>query len=217
METHKINYLYPPRPEYCTSPQTLDKYDNGSYFAQPKLNGSMGVLWIFEDGYWELWNRHGQKMTNYKNLQFEKLFRGKKCLTLVGEYLNKNKKGIDGKEFNHKFIIFDILVYENNHLTGITFWERQELLRELFPDFSKEFRENQEYSSYLHTTEHKDTFRVKNFTGNFSNLYNEITKWDVFEGLVIKKAEAKLSPCLNEGNNSGWQIKARKSTKNYQF
>jgi hypothetical protein len=49
------------------------------------------------------------------------------------EFLNKNKKGEDGKPFNLKFVIWDILVYESNYLVGSTIIDRLTLLENLYP------------------------------------------------------------------------------------
>lgn len=46
---------------------------------------------------------------------------------------------------------------------------------------------------------------------------NELVKTDLYEGLVLKKIESKLTFGFNEQNNSDWQIKCRKETKIYNF
>ena len=54
----------------------------------------------------------------------------------------KNKKGLDGKSWNHKFVIFDILVYENDYMSGSTFKSRVDLLDEIFG--------TEDYNEYLY-------------------------------------------------------------------
>ena len=51
----------------------------------------------------------------------------------------------------------------------------------------------------------------------FNNLYNDIVKVDLYEGLVLKKIETKLTYGFQEINNHDWQIKCRKETKVYKF
>jgi hypothetical protein len=58
---------------------------------------------------------------------------------------------------------------------------------------------------------------VKSFENNFLELYNKITKIDMYEGWVLKRKNALLERGTREGNNAGWQLKARKSTKLYSF
>jgi ATP-dependent DNA ligase len=202
--------LYPPRPEYKVSIDTLKKYDNGQYIAQPKLNGSNGVL-ILDKDKWELWNRHRQKMTLYNDkIQFGKLYRGNGEMVLNGEYLNKNKKDGTGKPFNHKFIIFDILKYNGEVLTGKTFVERIALLDELYPC-------KNDKDEFICALDIDDIYRVKNFQNGFEEKYKDLVKIDMYEGLVLKRKNAKLEPMFREGNNSGSMVKVRKETKNYKF
>ena len=58
---------------------------------------------------------------------------------------------------------------------------------------------------------------VKNFDKDFLNLYNDMTKHAVYEGLVLKRRDGVLRPGSTEKNNMDWQIKCRKETKNYTF
>ena len=48
MNYNEFKYLYPPRPQFKIPPEELDKYDNGEYFASPKLNGTACV--VFTNG-----------------------------------------------------------------------------------------------------------------------------------------------------------------------
>ena len=113
--------------------------------------------------------------------------------------------GVAG-EINNKFVIFDILVHEGKYLLGTTFKERQRLLDNLYP--------TKEYDAWV-TQISQDVYRAKNFTTNIPALYKEIIKIDMYEGFVGKKDEGVLEMGMNDGNNKGWQVKARKPTKNY--
>jgi ATP-dependent DNA ligase len=122
--------------------------------------------------------------------------------------MNKNKKGIDGKPWNHKFVIFDILVYNGDYLLGSTFEERVKLLDKLFGTVDE--------NAYLYKIS-ETIYRVKTFYENFTQLWSEITKIDMLEGFVMKKIGAKLERGLTEKNNHLNILKTRKATKNYPF
>lgn len=209
-------FYFPPRPEYKIKSHTLNKYDTGEYFAQIKANGSCGVLEL--NGSPKLYNRHGELMTNTHQLSFEKLTSPKGKNIFTGEYLNKNKKDANGNSFNHRFLIFDILMYEGKNLFGTTFQERCDLLQTILPcEPCRLTKEGIESDDYLCQTDFENIYRMANFTGGFLKIYNKIIKTDYIEGLVLKRRNAKLSPCFNPSANNGWQLKCRKESTNYNF
>jgi ATP-dependent DNA ligase len=116
-----------------------------------------------------------------------------------------------------KFVIWDILVYNGEYLLGKTFLERMQLLEELYP--CVQMRVGESFESYVHlcTTPHKNIYKAPCYDGNFDKLYKSIVDTDLYEGLVLKRKDAKLSYGLTEKNNNDWQIKCRKPTKNYDF
>lgn len=202
-----FKYMYPPRPEYVISPDQLTKYEK-DHLVQPKLDGTCCLIFI-KGNEFKYYGRHkNENFTNFK-LKFSDL-EILKCgndnwNVIVGEYLNKNKKGIDGKPWNHKLIIFDILVYNGEYLLDTTFEERIKLLDNLFGKID----ENQ----YLYKIT-DNIFRVKSFYDNFLERWNDITKTEVFEGFVLKKKQQKLTKGLSEKNNLSH--KCRRTTKNYR-
>ena len=74
-----------------------------------------------------------------------------------------------------------------------------------------------EHFEHLCMTNHKNIFVAPTYNRNFQVLYNSIVDTDLYEGLVLKRADAKLTYGLSEKNNNGWQIKCRKPTKSYKF
>lgn len=212
MEYLKYNYIYPPRPKNPIPPSELDYYDGRNRFiAQPKLNGSN--LSIYTNGGRKMYlqNRHDQPMSSVMITQeIKELYRGDGgWMILNGEYLNKNQKNSFGT-FNHKFVLFDILAYDGDHLVGKTFEERINLIYELYGEetFSNDNNLNQIS---------ENTFSVKSFYKDFHRKYKEITSIPVYEGLVLKRKNSKLENGLSEMNNVRSQIKCRKETRNYRF
>jgi ATP-dependent DNA ligase len=129
-------------------------------------------------------------------------------MVVTGEYMNKSKKDGNGKTFDGCLVLFDILVHKGQYLTGTSFLERAELLDSLFPGV--------EHDGYIYKVS-ENIYRVKNFTTNLKAVYDEISRIDMYEGLVCKKPTGILEDGLRAANNVGWQIKARKETKNYTY
>lgn len=212
--------MFPPRPKNPIHPNAIDEFDNGMMFAQPKLNGSQGILYINEQDF-DFRNRHKEILTNVKidPTELKNLHRGTGDMILCGEYLNKNKNHKTG-EFNHKYILFDILMYDGVHLIGKTFKQRQDILRNLF------YTNSTEFDGLIRKVSGFDNiFIVETFEKDFKNFYNVLTEKDskgedihpVYEGLVIKDRNSKLEYGFSQDNNHKSQVKVRKPTKNYAF
>ena len=203
----KFKYIYPPRPEYVISPDQLIKYEK-DHFIQSKLDGSCVEIYIKGNEFKYFGRHQNENLSNFK-LNFEDL----KVLNcgndnwnlVVGEYMNKNKNGIDGKPWNHKFVVFDILIYDGEYLLNTTFEERVALLDKIFGTIDE--------NEFLYKITDK-IFRVKTFYDNFLEKWNEITKINMLEGVVLKKKEQKLTRAFTEKNNLS--MKCRRPTKNYR-
>jgi ATP-dependent DNA ligase len=212
-------YLYPPRAEQKIKPESLSQYDTGKFLGQVKYNGSASMLYMDGINFQKITNRYREDITNIKKaeIDFQGLYRGTGFIALAGELLNKNKNGEDGNPFNQKFIVWDILVYNGNYLVGYSTTERLELLENLYP--CNRMQQGEKFESYEHLccTGIKGVYRAPTYTKYFSDLYTDIVKTDLYEGFVLKRAEAKLEIGFREKNNSNWQLKCRKETKNYTF
>jgi len=211
MKYTSFRYLYPPRPKNPIPNTELTFWDNGSLIAQPKLNGSNCL--IFTNGEKHIaMNRHNGRLTNFqlKDDEIKELYKGTGGWTVLnGEYLNKNKQDENRKSFNHKFVIFDILVNDGDYLVGKTFEERIVLLDTMFG-------QNECEKSYLYGIS-ENVYRVKTYENLFNMLYDTLTPIDLIEGLVLKRKTARLEMGTSELNNVKSQIKCRKETKNYKY
>jgi len=212
MKYNSYRYIYPPRPKNAIPDSELNFWDNKSLIAQPKLNGSNCV--IFMDGTRNMvMNRHNQRLTNFELSQVE-LNALYKCnpgelMVINGEYLNKSQQDERGVTFNHKLVIFDILVFKSDYLVGSTFSDRITLLDELYGTKDSE-------KPYLYSIS-DNVYRVKSFETGFKQIFDDLTKIDMIEGLVLKRKSAKLEIGNTENNNTKSQLKARKATKNYKY
>ena len=58
---------------------------------------------------------------------------------------------------------------------------------------------------------------VERIMDKFKETYDEITQYQMYEGLVLKRLDGKLENGITSTNNTRTQIKCRKNTKNYAF
>jgi len=205
MKYNNFLYYYPPRPENRITPQSLDNYDDGKFIAQPKLDGSACMLYM-NDNDFKVYDRH--KKEKSWPVDGQQIYKGEGWMVVCGEWLNKNKSDEKGNKFNLKFIIWDILIYNGDYLTGSTYLERVKLLDILYGTES--------YNEYLYNVT-DNFYRVKTFEKNFKELFDNLTKIELFEGVVLKMKEGKLKKGISQKNNILTQIKSRRPTLNYAF
>jgi hypothetical protein len=211
MKYKAFSYIYPPRPANAIPIDNLPEYDNGSFLAQPKLNGSNCVFFMNETQLFVM-NRHAQRLTNFRipTDEIRSLYSGSGWMVLNGEYLNKSKNDEAGQVFNHKLVIFDLLVYNSEYLVGSTFSDRVEMLDNLFS--TKQYEKE-----YLYAIS-ENVFRVKSYDQEFDTLFENITRrGTLIEGVVMKRKKARLEIGNSPNNNSKSQVKCRVATKNYKF
>lgn len=202
-------YIYPPRPENTFPRDGMNKFDNGVFMAQPKFDGSCCEIYI-NPIEWRVMNRHKSLLNGFKINKNEilSITPNKRSNVFVGEYMNKSKKDDMNLIFNDKFVIFDILVYNDEYLIGKTFIERYNIL---FENLNK-IKENS--YSYKITD---NIYLSKNFHDNFGKIWDDLTKIDMIEGLVLKRKNAGLELGISQKNNTKSQLKCRKPTKNYNY
>ncbi len=211
MKYSNYRYLFPPRPKNPIPNTELSFWDNGSLIAQAKLNGSNSSIYTNGEKVIVM-NRHGARLSRVEvdNSEILSLYKGNGGWTVLNcEYLNKNKQDENRKAFNHKFVIFDILVNDGDYLVGKTFEERITLLDTMFG-------QNECEKNYLYGIS-ENVYRVKSYQNQFNMLYDTLTPIDLIEGLVLKRKTARLEMGTSELNNVKSQIKCRKETKNYKY
>lgn len=217
MQYINYQYIYPPRPEYEINQTYLQQYDNGDYVAQVKYNGSCAVVFLPGDGTYKIMNRHKQPLTRVKDIGLHRLETPGRWTVLVGEYLNKSQAGERGL-FNHKFVIFDILVAESEYLTGSTVMQRLTILEGMYPCFGTVAGPTGlEGYRYLCNTNFSGIYRAPSYLTSFDELFKNVIVTPLYEGLVLKRREAQLQFGFTAGNNTDYMLKIRKPTKNYAF
>lgn len=211
MKYPKYRYIFPPRPKNAVPQSELLSWDNGSMIAQPKLNGSNATIYTNGVEVFTM-NRHGDRLTRVeiKSEEILSLYKGTGGWSAFnGEYMNKSKYDENKKLFNHKFVIFDILINDGDYLISKTVEQRIELLDQMFG-------QNDSEKDYLYSVS-DNIYRVKSYENNFNMIYDKFVRVDMLEGLVLKRKNARLETSGSELNNTKWQIKCRKPTLNYKF
>lgn len=218
---------YPPRPEHRIKPESLMRFDTGEYMAQPKFNGSCGVLITGENGEYQLLDRSHdgvqKPLTMIGKLDLTPLAKAHPDSVFIGEYMNKYKLNEAGEKWIDKFIIFDVLKQKGDSFVGYTTRQRREFLIAVFGNMETYVNEKGDLNTrvcthpYCFPTDFDGVYLIRSYYGNFFDRYHELTKIDLIEGLVLKKLEAQLEPAYTEKNNQLWQLKVRKPTKNYDF
>lgn len=215
---NKFQYIYPPRPDNKIPPSELQNFDNGEYIGQPKYNGTCCL--VFTNGRDQfIYNRHKELLSNYsRDIDFKSLAKSNSWYVYVGEYLNKGKLGESGNKLKDMFVIWDVLVWSGEYLIGEKLISRLRLLENIYPCERAVVSHNGlEMYEHICCTEFKGIYKTPTYMNDFKILYDDLVKTDIYEGLVLKKIESKLTYGFQELNNHDWQIKCRKETKIYHF
>jgi hypothetical protein len=207
-------FMFPPRPTLVIAPSALESY-GVEWAGQIKSNGCCSVLSVPRSGKPTLYGKDGQVLSNVdKSIDFRELGSKGGDTVLCGEYMNKNKKREDGRKFNHVFVLWDALMIGGRSLRGATTDDRLRELEEIMPrgrDGEWLLRYTSAGPFYMARTLHT-SHKV-----GFLDMFNECSKVDFIEGLVLKRRNARLEPCVRASANSGWMVKARKPTNSYDI
>lgn len=206
-------FLYPPRIEHKLQPASLIRFDDGKYIGQPKFDGSSVSVAISEDKAIAK-ERHNTFFAIPPTFDFKALHRGNGFMCLTGEFMNKSKKDEKGQAFKG-FCIWDITAFDGKILIGSTIEERVELLKRLYPSTGE--LTTASGTPYAFKTNVPFIFRAANIYSNFVKTYKELSSVDMIEGFVLKRIGGKLEMMRVEKNNTGWVVKVRKATNNYEF
>lgn len=206
MTYDRYMYVWPPRPEVKIPVSMTKFYDKRGWISQAKLNGTCTV--IFTNGKDCIFKtRHNDDHKAWQPLPehvefFNSTAQEGKWNVFVAELMH-NKSPL----LKNVLYVFDMLVSGGISLAGTTFGGRQFILEQIIP--GKETDLWYEHNAYV--------VRARNHAGVSSELYKRITEIPYVEGVVLKNPNAKLELCNRQDNNTGWQVKCRKVTKNYGF
>lgn len=217
-----MSFLFPPRAETAINPapDILNSTHIADYIATVKYNGDAVV--VVSDGHSiRVYNRHGQPYSKNKviNPEIHRCQKGRIQL-LCGEYLSKGQIGEHGK-CNDVFVIWDLLVVNSIYLLGSDYYHRMMDIEALFEPTKISIAPNGEIQAFEFLRwGNVANIGVAAHISPTCDLFDEflrITPYQLYEGFVLKKRHAPLEPGFTAKNNTGWQLKVRKPTKNYAF
>ena len=208
MEYKEFKFLYPPRPEFALPSDRIKFYQEQGWAAQVKKNGTCTIIAKSPDGEFVAMNRHASMHKAWQLTQHIKQALGELLPTgywtvLCAEIMHSKTPTIKDTIFVH-----DVLVHMNQHLVGSTFESRQFILERLLP------KGTEKYSHYEITP---FIWRARLFKDKIQSLFQSLEDTKIDEGVVLKKLDGVLKPCIKPDANSAWQAKVRYPNKNYQF
>lgn len=118
-------------------------------------------------------------------------------------------------------VVFDILVYESKYLVGSRCEDRIGLLHRFLdvkpwlPD--QPFEQVTGHELAVTISDRPNLWCIKTFSRNLKDRYQDHIELDEVEGLVLKNRQGTLDWGTSEANNASWQVRCRKSTKNYSW
>ena len=240
MQVQHDQYIFPPRSKDAIPRADTEIFGMLGWIAQPKYNDSHALIKYCPDGSIELWNRHAERFRTYHapaHLIEE--------LQTIGHRL-KIKPGtvtiLDGGILDQKHVaikdtiaLWDILVYNDQHLTGTTYIDRYNQIIEAA---------TRNYWTYENPGHGPIQFGFK-FTDNILIPLNwESCEWDnlwdivntvnapytigtpgspdydckpILEGLVFKDPNGVLELGFKEHNNDSWMMRSRVMTGRHRF
>lgn len=218
MKYENYKWLFPPRPDAKIPPSQIDKYDNGEFAACPKYDGSSVVIFLDGKGQVIIRNRHNEEKTRVdESINFGGLHHGNGWMVICGELFDKSKRDERGIIIKG-YAIWDILCYGSEYLIGSTFRERLDLMESLWP--SKRMQVSGSgliQYDHLCFTDVSGVYKAPAYLNGFADLYKDLVTTQLYEGLVLKKLDAKLEFGFSENNNQSWSLKIRRQTKNFAF
>lgn len=223
-------YIYPPRAENCIPQNQITTYTELGWITQIKFNDTRLLIKYLPDNTYQLWNRHGMKLSytppehlhhQIQNLKTILNMDPTKTTLLDGGLLDTRHPAI-----KDTIVIWDILVKDDNHLLGTTYKERHDQITQAATQ------------PYYYTPPHKkhdpinvgmkitnDILTPINYHNNDPILWEIVTTANnpypssspILEGCVIKDLEGILEMGYQAKNNTSWMAKSRVKTNRHRF
>ena len=197
-------YIYPPRPSGKILPAQLKEMEEtGEWLVQRKFNGDRCLI-QYDDGNVTLWNRRGKKQ---KYRVSTTLMKTLKSLDAPG------KCWLDGElmhpRIEHTIVLYDILHHDGKDLIGVSQTDR--LLR--LGKVCGSPIDTDSINGYLVG---QGVFLAQSWESNFHDHFEESKDVEYIEGLVLRQKHSCLDNYGSQEYEVDWQIRCRRSTKNYR-
>lgn len=197
-----MRYIYPPKPILISIDQPLFKEleADPDVIGELKYNGTRLALPVYNAGErFEFWNRDGGRLTYTPS---EKVVDSLRQIKWVGDcWVDGELLHFKSRQTKNMIALWDIFVWDGEFLGSKTTKERRELLESIMPAFEK----------------FENVFISPIWKSGFKEVFDEYTKIEWVEGLVMKKLSAKLIVGRTSCPDVPYMWKVRKPTKNYRF
>jgi len=198
MKYTDYTFLFPPRPENIIMPGMLVVFEKQKYVCQIKKNGTGSILAVSPEKRFFFKTRHGEDhkqwiVPNEVKEPFYSL--PDRWYYFCFELMHSKTKNVKNTMYIH-----DLLVANNNYLTGVKYIDRYNLLHSLF-------KVKNSLPQYDEITD-KVTI-ANNYNIGFEKIFRSLNTPED-EGLVLKDPQAELSLCIKESSNSSWMTKCRR-------
>lgn len=171
------------------------------------MNGTNSMVVVHPDRTIKIWGRQKELVKNYQlpaPLRDEIL-----SFTPAGTFSIYNAELLHTKITATKHILyfFDTLVYDGQHLIGISYEKRHQIIYEKLKGRHIPLGNIQNNQLYVaHNIPSTD----------WDHAWQVAQSFEACEGLIIKDKEARLALPLRPINNSSFMCRVRKATKNFQ-
>jgi len=205
--------IYPPRPRGKISPSDLPYYEKtGLWVAQRKFNDSRNLLRVDLGLELSVWSRHGGKHVRFSlnkalaeeikaNLKLDP----NKTYWLDGGVMNKTKNG------PNSVVFFDVLEAGRYFFNGPDQMKRLEILYDICGNPTTKTENG------LALKISDNLWLAETFADHFVDRFKESETTDMIEGLVLRRKDSVLDNFGKVEYEIDWQIRCRKSNKNYNF
>lgn len=226
-------FSWPPRPTVAITPAQFEFFQRrGFSMTQFKLNGTCSVIGLGPDNRLELWNRHQEPlnwtMPPAQHIALRRLLAATDSpyWTIIVAELLHSKVKVGPR---HTLFLHDVLTYAGESMVGYPYSARIGLLQErvaLAPMPPERFQDEPDWHDAFsdQLPSRRGYFIVTpriwvaaNLAPSPAEAFQAIAPGNgIREGIVMKRPDAVLEPCIKESANSkSLGVKCRFGTKNY--
>lgn len=197
MKLKTFKYFYPERPVLMNVDQDLMNRlsVDPDWIAEKKYNGKHLVLYYLA-GEFQFWGRHGDLLKYTPDDTMRKALSQLQLpdyTVFDGELRDGKVRGI-----RNKIVLFDLLIWGADLLSGTPFWHRRKLLE-------RGVKANDVIA-----------FPIQ-YNFYFGKVFHEVIEDPEIEGLVLKNRHGVLSLGRKSANTSKWMFKVRRPNNSYKF
>lgn len=232
-------YIYPPRPEAVVELGDLAAQSwasDADSIAQFKLNGTRNLIVVHPDRSVRFWTRKKVKDLPPKyqpaNVPLTEPVEQKYAIPTpmkdailamapAGHWTIFDSELLHFKTVNVKntLYLFDVLVWESQHLIGMSYAKRYGILHSLMGDRFLPLSDATSDEARGRALGENNLYIARNvIPASWGEAWNDAQKYDFIEGLVLKRTGgvSRLESGNVSLNNSSWMCKMRKPHKNFR-